>query len=354
MSSPLRLLALLLTACLLPSSTWCAESTTKPAEPALKADAKKTEGKGESSSEAKGADEALKMFFPSLPHVKAEFYTNEDVKKQDTSFGMNFYSAAMIFPVWRPNKDKMDGLYLGADASLLDIRGNAYLPRHHRELPDELYDLNFVGAYFHTLDNGWQTGGFVRAGSPSNKPFHGTDTLAATAAWFLRMPAGGKNAWLVYLGADTTSEFPYPVPGFGYWLETDKVKALLGLPVQMLSAEPVKDLNIDFRYIPLRDIFGKVAYGPRDVLQGYVSYDWSNKRYLRADRKDADDKLFFYDQKAKAGIEVRKLEHFVFDVGGGYTFGRTVFEEDKYSDRRHNRIKVEDGWFGGVTARVKF
>jgi hypothetical protein len=356
MSSFLRLSALLLSAWLLPLLTLGAESTTQPAAPAPKAEAGKSNAGQEKkdSKDAKDDDEALKMFFPSLPHVKAEFYTKEDVSKQDTDFGMEYYSAAMIFPVWRKDKDKVDGLYLGLDASLLDLHGEAYLPRHHAELPGELYDLNFVAAYFQTLDNGWKTGGFVRVGSPSDEPFNSVDEVAGTAAWFLRMPAGGKNAWLVYLGYDSMSDLPYPMPGFGYWFENSKVKALLGLPVQMLSAEPVKNLNVDFRYIPIRNIFAKVAYGPRDVLQGYVSYDWSNKRYLPADRKDENDRLFFYDQKAKAGIEIRKLEHFVFDVGGGYVFGRTVFQEDKYADRRHNRITVDEGWFGGVSARVKF
>jgi hypothetical protein len=353
MSVRKHLSALAVVVLLWPLLAWSAE-TTKPAETPKGDSGKSAAQDGKKEDGKKDGTDALKMFFPTMPHVTADFYTNEDVKKQGTDFGMNYYSAAMMVPVWRPDKDKMDGFYLGADVSLLDIRGEAYLPRHHQELPGELYDVNFVAAYFTTLDNGWQTGGFVRAGSPSDKPFHSVDELAGTAAWFLRMPTTGKNAWLVYLGFDSTSDFAGPIPGFGYWFQNSKVKALIGLPVQMVNAEPFKDFNIDFRYIPIRNIFAKAAYGPREVLQGYVSYNWNSKRYLPADRKDEDDQLFFYDQKAKAGLEIRKLKNFVFDIGGGYVFGRTIFQEDKYDDRRHNRISVEDGWFGGVTARVNF
>lgn len=296
----------------------------------------------------------LARFFPSIPHLSARIYAKSDVEDSDHDLGMGYFSIGMMFPVWRPNKDGMEGLYIGGDASLLTLDSDVKLPETGVNLPDELYDLNLSIAYFHKLDNGWQVGGFIRGGSPSDKPFNSWEEVSARGAAFLRMPRGPNTAWLAYVGFDTISDFPYPVPGFGYEFKTKKIRGLVGLPFNSITAEPVENLKIDFSYIPLRTVNAKIAYGPKDLLQGYVSFDWVNKRYLTVDRHDEDDRLFVYEKSVRAGIEVLKWKLVSIDAYGGYAFDREIFEGDEYDDRDHHAIKVEDGAFGGLAVRVRF
>lgn len=313
---------------------------------------------GASKSEEKdgigGMDTSLAKFFPSIPHFSARVYATEDVKGQDSDLGMTYFSAGMMFPVWRPDKNRFEGLYIGGDASLMNITGDAKYPLRGRNFPDELYDLNLSVAYFHHLDNGWTVGGFVRAGSPSDQPFNSLDEISVRGAGFLRMPDGPNNAWMVYVGFDSISDFPYPVPGFGYSFKTDKIRGIVGAPFNAITAEPLENLQIDFSYIPLRNVSAKIAYGPKDLLQGFVSFDWEGKRYLTADRRDSDDRLFYYEKNVKAGIQVLKWKRMSFEVYGGYAWDREFFEGDDYSDRNWNDIEIENGPFGGASIRVRF
>ena len=311
--------------------------------------------KREGGSDSKNSvNPNLARFFPSIPHLSARIYATSDVKNSDHDLGMGYFSMGMMFPVWRPSKDGMEGLYIGGDASLLTLDSDVKLPRTGVNLPDELYDVNFSIAYFHKLDNGWQVGGFVRAGSPSDKPFDSWEEVAARGAAFLRMPRGPNTAWLAYVGFDTISDFPYPVPGFGYEFKTPKIRGLVGLPFNSVTAEPLENLEIDFSYIPLRTVNAKVAYGPKDLLRGYAAFEWSNKRYLTVDRHDEDDRLFVYEKSVRAGIEVLKWKLVSIDAYGGYAFDREIFEGDEYDDRDRNAIRIQDGAFGGLSVRVRF
>jgi hypothetical protein len=300
----------------------------------------------------------LAKFFPSIPHLSARIYAREDVKNSDSDLQMSYFSMGMMLPLWRPNKGEMEGLYIGGDASLLALDSDVKLPYNHHvkmvNLPDELYDIGLSVAYFQKLDNGWHVGGFVRVGSPSDKPFSDWEEVSARGAAFLRMPRGPNTAWLVYVGFDTLStDFPYPVPGFGYEFKTDKIRGVVGMPFNSITAEPLKNLRIDFSYIPIRQVNARVAYGPKDLIQGYVGFEWNGKAYLNKDRHDETDRLFVYDKCMRAGVEVLKWKMVSIDAYGGYSFDRHVFEGDEYSDRDRG-IEIKDGPFAGLAVRVRF
>ena len=306
------------------------------------------------SDESGGLDTSLAKFFPSIPHLSAKIYATEDVKGQDADLGMSYVSAGMIYPVWRPDKDSFAGLYVGGDGSIMNITGDAKYPVRGRNLPDELHELYLNIAYFHELGNGWTVGGFVRGGSASDQLFNSTDEMSVRAAGFLRMPHGENNAWMVYLGFDSISDFPYPVPGFGYSFKTDKIRGIVGAPFNAITAEPWENVKFDFSYIPLRNVKAKAAYGPKDLIQGYVSAEWMSKRYLTADRRDGDDRLFYYEKNVKAGVEWLKWKRFSVDAHVGWAWDREFFEGDEYSDRNWNDVEIDDGIFGGISIRARF
>lgn len=335
--------------CLLSFGLFSAESTSTETTSGQSNDKKE-----ESASNKDSVNSNLAQFFPCIPHLSARIYGTSDVKGHNDDLGMSYYSMGIMLPVFRPNKDGMEGLYVGADASLMTLDTDVKLPRTGTNLPDELYDLNLSVAYIQKLDNGWHVGGFIRAGSPSDKPFHSWEEISARGAGFLRMPDGPNNAWMVYAGFDTIEEFPYPVPGFGYEFKTKKIRGLVGMPFNTVTAEPLDDLRFDFSYIPLRNVKAKAAYGPKELLQGYLAFEWANKRYLTADRHDEDDRLFVCEKSLRGGIELLKWKHVCVDAYGGYAFDREIFEGDEYDDRHKNGIEVKDGPFGGLNVRVRF
>jgi hypothetical protein len=66
-------------------------------------------------------------------------------------------------------------------------------------------------------------------------------------------------------------------------------------------------------------------------LRVYAGFDWNDDWYLRANRHDTDDRLFYYEKRLTGSIRF-DLKHVGSEVDGGYAFDRVYFEGDKYKN----------------------
>jgi hypothetical protein len=281
------------------------------------------------------------------------YYPDQRVRQQPAELGLFEHRLSLSIPLWQDGSDEWT---LGGSVRFQDIDTRAVLPQSYERFPDELWDVRITPAYRHKFDNGWIAGGSVTIASPSDRPFHSYDELLIRAAAFLRVPHGERNAWFFTLNYSNRSEFleGLPIPGIAYvYSPSDRFTAVIGFPFTSIQAEIVDKLSVQLVYTPVRTVRVRLNYQPFRPLRLYAGFDWDHDFYLRADRGDEDDKLYYYEKRFTGGVRF-DLRHVGVELSGGWAFDRFYFEGEGWSDRTDNRVRVGAGPFVVLRVGVRF
>jgi hypothetical protein len=279
--------------------------------------------------------------------LRETYYPDERVRQQGTELKIFEERGGLFFPIWQNATDELS--FSGSVRYQELDTGNtpAILPGAQVQLPGDLWEIKFGPTYRHKFDNGWIAGLNVTVGSASNRPFHSIDEVTARATAFLRVPQGERNAWIFTLNYSNYSEYfaGLPVPGIDFlYSPNDKFTLVFGFPFTSLEWKPFEKLTLQINYVPVRTVIARVTYEIFQPLRVWAGFDWDDDWYLRANRTDTGDRLFYYEKRITGGIRF-DLRHVGFEVSGGYAFDRFYFEGNDYHDRNENRIDIHSGPF---------
>jgi len=280
-------------------------------------------------------------------------YPDRPVDDQPTDLGIVEHSLTLTGPVYQDTRNEWT---VAGDALVKEVDTDAILPDTREPFPSELWDVSAGIGYRHKFDNEWIGAAGLTVGSVSDRPFASFEEMFVRAIGMLRVPHGERNAWMFSLIYTTDEEFlgGLPVPGIAYqYVYSDRLKAVIGVPFTTVEYEPVEKLTLEAQYYPIRRIRTRATYVMFRPLRLFAGFDWDNDHYFRADREDDDDRLFYYEKRALAGMRF-DLRHVGIQVRGGYAFDRFYFEGEDYSDRRKNRIDAADGPFAAIGLAVRF
>lgn len=248
-------------------------------------------------------------------------------------------------------------LALYGHAGLWALDTHARLPYGGAELPDSWWDLKLGASFRREYKPGWIWGGELTLGSPSDQPFGGMDQTSVSATAFLRLPSSGDNAWLVMANYSNTRDFlgGAPIPGLAYaYNPGPKFNAIIGAPLVMLKYRPIKPLTLTGFYFYPRNINARASYDLARDWQVFTAFEWKHQRYFRADRPHDEDRWFFYQKQALAGVTWRPYPDWSLVACAGWAFDRLMFEGENYGDRHQNRIDLDDGMVYGLEAVLRF
>lgn len=309
---------------------------------------------------ALGQDDWGKWISPQMGKLKldarydTDSYFNTNVSKNRSRLHMTEHDLRIDLPLWQDDRQE---LALNTRVGITHFDGELTFPDTWDHFPDELYELWLGATYRRLLDNGWIVGGNLTIGSPSDKPFASLEEVAVIATGFLRIPDGERNAWLFMLNYANNREFcrHVPIPGVAYLHHPDEaLRLLLGVPYSSVAWRPFDPLQLEASYMIPRGVHAQASYDLIESLTLYTGFDWRNERWFRHDRKDDDDRLFYYEKRVKVGIDWQIAEGIAVDIGGGYAFDRFFFEAERYDGRNHNRLNLSDGPFLAATIRFTF
>ncbi|MGH7324429.1 MAG: hypothetical protein ACREJ9_07260 [Candidatus Rokuibacteriota bacterium] len=281
------------------------------------------------------------------------FYPDERVSGQETDFSLTQHRVSLFAPLWQDSQDEWS---VSASLRLQEFDTRAVLPDTGDSFPEELWDARLGVTYRHRFDNGWIAGGNVTVGSASDRLFDSSDELIIRATGFLRVPSGERNAWFFTLNYVNHYEAfaGLPLPGVAYvYAPSDRLQAIIGVPFSAIEFRPLEKTTFQLTYVPIRRVRVRVTQQVFRPLRVYAGFDWDHDLYLRADRPDKDDQLFYYEKRLTLGARF-DLRHFGIEALGGYAFDRFYFEGESYSDRRDNRIDVGAGPFVSIRASIRF
>jgi hypothetical protein len=272
-------------------------------------------------------------------------YFRQGTSQKNAKLQMTRFDLRGSVPVFQNDRDEW--LVTGG-VKLLDIDTGARLQRESSAFPGHLWDVSAGLAYRHKFENGWIAGGHFSLGSASDEPFASGDEIVVSATGFVRIPDGESNAWLFFLNYFNNRQFlpNVPIPGFGYEINAgSNFSALAGVPFTWVRWEPIERLSLEASYILPRRVRAEIGYRILESLKVYAGYAWDNERFLRHNRSDHDDRLFYFEQRVSAGVRWDILDSVWLDFSGGFAFDRFFFEGEDYGDRGNNRLNVGDSPF---------
>ncbi len=269
---------------------------------------------------------------------------DQKVGGQSHEFGYAEQSLGVFAPLYQSERQE---LALSASAGYLPLDSDLRFPSG-KAFPSDLYDLGLSGLYRYKLDNGWIAGGFLRVGSPSDKPFETEDELSLNASAFLRAPSSGRNAWLFLLNYDNHRDFlgGTPIPGVAYWWEpSDQLQAMVGLPLFSVRYKPWKPTTLNLTYIYPYNLYARVTQRLAKPLAVFAGFEWSNQRWFLVDRSHREDMLYFNQKKWLAGASYTLTPGVDLELTGGWAFDRIFFVGEGYGDRDQERVDLDNGAF---------
>jgi hypothetical protein len=311
---------------------------------------------------AHAQEEFLSLFAPDLGKLRLRsdyrvtVFPDQPVAGQPAELGLFQQDASLSVPLLQSPTDEWYG---SVRIRNQEFATGALLPDTGEPFPDDLWNVRIGTGYRHRFDSGWIGALLVTIGSPSDEPFASLDEMDISATAVLRVPARGRDAWVFFLNYGSNREFlPHiPIPGVGYaYQPSDEFEAVVTTGVVSLRYRPVETLTLSASYIAVRTVDVRLTYQLFRPVRLWAGFDWTNERYLRADRADPDDRLFYYEKRVRAGVIIglaRYPEMWV-DADVGYSFDRFYFEGEDYGDRGRNRIDVGDGPFVQVRLGARF
>jgi hypothetical protein len=303
----------------------------------------------------------MTLFSPEMGElrVRSEYrltvLPDQPVAGQSAELGMLQHDFTLSVPLRQSATDEWSASVRIRDQ---EFDTGAILPDTGEPFPDNLWNVRFGTTYRHRFESGWIGALDVNVGSPSDEPFASADELEVSATAILRIPVRERDAWIFFLNYGSNREFlPHiPIPGFGYsYQPSDQFEAVVTTGIVSLRYQPIETLTLTASYIAVRTVDVRLTYQLFRPVRLWVGFDWTNERYLRADRADSDDRLFYYEKRVRAGAIIGLARWLYVELTGGYSFDRFYFEGESYTDdRNRNRLDVEASPFGAVRIGTRF
>ena len=309
---------------------------------------------------AHAQQEFLNLLAPELGNlpVRSDYrittFPDQPVARQSAELGWLQQDFSLSVPL---RQSPTDEWYASLRVRNQEFATGAVLPDTGERFPDELWDIRIGTGYRHRLDSGWISAFDVTVGSPSDRPFASADEVAVNATALLRVPARDRDAWIFFLNYGSNREFlpNVPLPGFGYsYQPSDQFTAVVTTGLASVEYRPVETLTLSASYIAIRTMDVRLTYQVFRPVRLWAGVDWTNDRYLRADRADPDDRLFYYEKRIRIGAIIGLARQLFVDATVGYSFDRFYFEGEGYGDRNRNRIDVGDGPFAALRLGTRF
>ncbi len=206
---------------------------------------------------------------------------------------------------------------------------------YKRTLPDDLF---------------WMTS--ISYGSASDRPFksHKDNTLGATyiqkfnPRWFGVLNYSNNRSFLNNI----------PLPGFFFVKEMSRDKALVfGFPFLFWLRPLGKRWSL--RYFGLMPWSHKLRiFYKAGVFSPYVGFEQGPQSFFRHDRKESQERVFWFERRLSAGMEGSLSKHVRLDLSGGFAFDRQFFEAKNYSDKKDDVSNLEKAWFLALNIRLSF
>ena len=137
-----------------------------------------------------------------------------------------------------------------------------------------------------------------------------------------------------------------PLPGFAYLIHSpeNKLDAALGLPFLAVNYRPTENWSGRFSVFGPNNVSAEWAYMVWKPLQAYAGFDWGQQEWLRANRDDNSNRLFYDQKKWALGLRFPTMAGIRADLSANYEFNRRFYENDHAASTNIPEVDLNPGW----------
>jgi hypothetical protein len=257
---------------------------------------------------------------------------------------------SLATPVWSNEKHSTS---LSVGAGRIDFNSKQLFDGTTIETPEHLDRVEIGGQYSQNLgDKMW--GGRLSVGSASNEVFHSFDEMILNANLFYMPTVGPGDQWIYTLFISNNNPIAnyVPIPGVIYLHKRERFTGLFGIPFSSIQWTPVDPWTLSVS-IMIINFNAEISYGHRDQMQTFVGFSSAQQSFLRAERIENEDRLFFSEKRAFIGVRSPITPKLSGDIQFGDSFDRRLSEGDSLRDRKRE-VGMGRSWFVGMNLNYLF
>lgn len=221
-------------------------------------------------------------------------------------------------------------------------------------VPEKFYRSDMGLSYTHTdeKETTWGVRGSV--GYATDKPFSNSRDMIFNLNATYSRPGEEDSRWIYFLFISNNSFVNYvPIPGFVYFYKTPTFIGMFGLPFISLVWMPVQPWSFMFSAFG-PNITTEAIYSLGPKTQWAAGYSFSQQSYLRDNREDREDRIFFMEQRLYAAFRTPVSEKLMSELQVGHNFERRVFEGEGFTDDEGGEAALRNSWSLNWNLRYTF
>lgn len=253
------------------------------------------------------------------------------IAPEDNPTSIQQHRLTIASPVWSHGKENFA---MSLNTGRITFDEPEFWEDENFKTPRSLSRVELGGQYSKNLNEGKLLGLRASVGSASDKVFYGMNemTFSLNATYAYPSKTEG-NYWILtaFLSNNNPLINYVPIPGFIYLKKTEKFTGMFGLPFLSLQWTPTKPLIFSTSFF-ITNFTAEAAYVLKDNLQLLTGFAVSQQTFLREDRKEMRDRLFFNEKKLYVGLKVPMGKMFSGDIQFGQTFDRKLAEGKRFNE----------------------
>ncbi len=288
------------------------------------------------------------------PRYGVRYRCGQGVANQEASLQWTEHRASAAVPIVM---DEVQEFSVVPSVEVWHVDTDAWLPDTNEPFPNHLWDVGATLSYRRKLREDHTIGAALEVTSPSDEPFASGEEIKVEALGYYRWDVSESGGWLFLLHYSNGREFlrHVPLPGVAYHYRPDRTLSVFaGVPFSAVRWQATDRLSVEAFWALLHNARARVRYRVAEGWSLYGGFDWASRQWLRHDRDDDDDRLWYYEKRLLTGVTWKPNDCLTLDLSGGYAWDRFFFEGEDYDDRDFNRIDPGDGAFVGASVKVNF
>ena len=223
------------------------------------------------------------------------------------------------------------------------------------QVPVDLWKIELGGAYSHKMEDEKIWGARLSLGSASDHPFANFDVTTIGASAYYSWTTSEHSRWmLTLLFSNNNPIMNYaPIPGFIYIYQTKTFVGMFGFPFSSVVWTPTE------KWMYTLSVFGptinsEIAYGHPKGTQVFTGFSWLQQSYLRENRPDPKDRLYFSEKHIPLGTRFPITKDVKSELAIGYSFSRSVYEGTSFHSKDDGIATLGNSWYASWNFRMEF
>lgn len=264
-----------------------------------------------------------------LPPKKTVLYVSGATFYEGNPTVINQGQIKLSAPVWSNGSESFSYSFGGETSSLAEKQ----LFNTGEKTPQELHRIELGGQYTKFSKDRSILGIRGSFGSASDIPFYSPKEMTFSLNSFYTHPKKQDEFWVwtVFLSNNNPLLNYIPIPGFMYFYRNQGFTGMFGLPFLSMQWTPKEPWILSLSYF-ITNLKTEAAYGYRDKNQIYTGFAINQKSYLRHDRENINNRLFFNDKRIYMGYRSPVTRIISAELEGGLSFDRSLREGKRFND----------------------